>query len=107
MATRLSYKTETGLASIVEVGHVFKSRGKEECDMYETMCLLSSSITPVGVDAWQSVIDALTAQVSVSTVVAVLASAVAACVGLVFMWWGLRKVTKAIMAAFKSGRLSF
>lgn len=75
--------------------------------MYKIMYLLSGGTTPVGVDAWQSVIDALTAQVSVSTVVAVLASAVAACVGLVFMWWGLRKVTKAIMAAFKSGRLSF
>ena len=55
---------------------------------------------------FQSVIDALTGQISVTTVVGVLASVVGACIGLVFMWWGLRKTIGAIMSAFKKGKLS-
>lgn len=55
---------------------------------------------------WQTVIDALTAQISVSTVVGVLAVAVTACVGLVFMWWGVRKVAQVIMSAFRNGTVS-
>lgn len=45
-------------------------------------------------------------QISVSTVVEVLAVTVTACVGLAFMWWGVRKVTHALMAAFKKGKIS-
>lgn len=55
---------------------------------------------------FQSVIDALTAQVSVSTVVTVIAAGMAACVGLAFMWWGVRKLIRMIMAAFKKGKVS-
>lgn len=55
---------------------------------------------------WASVISAATAQISVSTVVAVLASLVAAGIGLVFMWWGVRKAMASLMKAFRSGRIS-
>lgn len=56
--------------------------------------------------AWESVMTAITGQISVSTVVGVLATVAGACVGLVFMWWGLRKAISALMAAFKKSRLS-
>lgn len=56
---------------------------------------------------WASVIEAMTAQISVSTVVGVLATVVAAGIGLVFMWWGVRKAGRSLMAAFRSGRISF
>ena len=56
---------------------------------------------------WSSVISAMTAQVSVSTVVGVLATLVTAGIGLVFMWWGVRKATRSLMAAFRSGKLRF
>lgn len=56
--------------------------------------------------AWQSVLTALQAQLSVSTVVEVLAVLTAAAVGLVFMWWGVRKTTKVLMTAFRKGKLS-
>lgn len=56
---------------------------------------------------WSSVISAMTAQVSVSTVVGVLATLVAAGIGLVFMWWGVRKATASLMKAFRSGKISF
>lgn len=63
----------------------------------------SSNVTAAD---WSSVIEALTAQVSVSTVVAALATFVAAGIGLVFMWWGLRKGIRSLMAAFRKGRMS-
>lgn len=56
---------------------------------------------------WAPVIEAMTAQISVSTVVGVLATVVAAGIGLVFMWWGVRKAGRSLMAAFRSGRISF
>lgn len=62
--------------------------------------------TVVTATDWASVITALTTQVSVSTIVGVLATTVAAGIGLVFMWWGLRKAVRTIMAAFRKGKLS-
>lgn len=62
--------------------------------------------TAISSSAWTSVISALTAQISVSTVVEVLATVAAACVGLAFMWWGVRKATRALMSAFKKGKVS-
>lgn len=55
---------------------------------------------------WASVVSALTNQISVSTVVGVLATVAAACVGLAFMWWGVRKATSALMDAFRHGQVS-
>lgn len=55
---------------------------------------------------WSSVISAMTNQISVSTVVGVIAVTVTAGVGLVFMWWGVRKAARALMSAFKKGKLS-
>lgn len=69
------------------------------------MALLTEST--VTASDWKPVIDALTSQISVQTVVAVIAAVVTACIGLVFMWWGVRKGSKALMSAFKSGKLKF
>lgn len=55
---------------------------------------------------WSSVITALTSQVSVSTIIAALATFMAASIGIVFMWWGLRKAVRTLMAAFRKGRIS-
>lgn len=55
---------------------------------------------------WSSVISAITGQVSPSTIIGVLAAGVAACIGIVFMWWGVRKMTRALMSAFRKGKLS-
>lgn len=60
----------------------------------------------VSVSDFQSIIDAITAQVSVSTVVGVLAAVAAIAIALVFMWWGVRKAAKIIMASFRSGKLT-
>lgn len=55
---------------------------------------------------FQTVISALQAQVSVSTIVGVLTTAATAAIGMVFMWWGVRKVAQVIMSAFREGRVS-
>lgn len=54
---------------------------------------------------WASVISAMTSQISVSTVVATLATLVTAGIGLVFMWWGVRKAVGSLMGSFRSGRI--
>lgn len=55
---------------------------------------------------WSSVLTPLTAQISVSTIVAALATFIAAGIGLVFMWWGVRKLVRTVMSAFRKGKLS-
>lgn len=70
------------------------------------MMSLLADASVVDATAWASVMEALTKQISVSTVVGVLATLVTAGIGLVFMWWGVRKALASLMKAFKSGRLS-
>ena len=59
----------------------------------------------VGPTDWASVITALTAQISVSTIIGALATFVTAGIGLVFMWWGVRKGLRSLMSAFRSGKM--
>lgn len=54
---------------------------------------------------WATVITAMTSQISVSTVVGVLATLVTAGIGLVFLWWGVRKAVGSLMGSFRSGRI--
>lgn len=54
---------------------------------------------------WAAVISAMTGQISVSTVVGVLATLVTAGIGLVFLWWGVRKAVGSLMGSFRSGRI--
>lgn len=54
---------------------------------------------------WDSVIQAMTAQVSVANVVAVLAALVTAGIGFAWMWWGVRKGVSSLAAAWKRGKI--
>lgn len=67
---------------------------------------MEGTATVVSSADWAPVIEALTAQISVSTIVGVLGVIVASCVGLAFMWWGVRKASAALMSAFKKGKVS-
>lgn len=62
--------------------------------------------TAISSSNFMSVLNAATSQISVSTVVEVLAVGVGAAVGFVFMWWGVRKLIKVLMSAFRKGKLS-
>lgn len=81
----------TGLMSVACVFPAFASGGG------------SSTVAPAD---WAPVITELTNQVSVSTIIGALATFVAAGIGLVFMWWGLRKGIRSLMGAFRKGKLS-
>lgn len=67
--------------------------------------LTDSATGVVSASDWASVITAMTSQISVSTVVGVLATLVTAGIGLVFMWWGVRKAVGSLMGSFRSGRI--
>lgn len=68
--------------------------------------MVAEGPTAVSSADWASVLSAMTSQISVSTVVAVLASTTGAAIGLVFMWWGVRKLARVLMSAFRRGKLS-
>ena len=54
----------------------------------------------------QPILDKVTEFISVSNIVAVLAAVTAGAIALVFLWWGIRKVVRMLMSAFRKGRLS-
>lgn len=63
-------------------------------------------VTAVTTADFQSILETLQSQISVTTVVGVLGIAAGAAVGLAFMWWGVRKLTRVLMSAFKKGKVS-
>lgn len=67
---------------------------------------VDGATTPVSATDWSAILTSLTAQISVSTVVAALATFITAGIGLVFMWWGVRKLVRTVMGAFRRGKLS-
>ena len=62
--------------------------------------------TAISATDFTSVLTTLQAQISVETIVGVLGVAAGAAVGLAFMWWGVRKLTRVLMSAFKKGKVS-
>ena len=73
--------------------------------LLELVPLTESASKVVTASDWASVINAMTSQISVSTVVGVLATLVTAGIGLVFLWWGVRKAVGSLMGSFRSGRI--
>lgn len=65
-----------------------------------------AEVSVVSATEFQSILETLQSQISVSTIVGVLGIAAGAAVGLAFMWWGVRKLTRVLMAAFKKGKVS-
>ena len=70
------------------------------------MSVFSPIAAAVTASDWSSVINAMTGQISVQTIVGVLATLVTSGIGLVFMWWGVRKAASSLMAAFRKGKMS-
>lgn len=53
---------------------------------------------------FNDLITALTTQISVSTIMAVIVGVVGITVGIAFMWWGARFASRKLMAALKKGK---
>lgn len=68
--------------------------------------IMAADVSPtVAYSQFSDVITAISNELNVGTVVSVLTAAIPVCIGLVFMWWGVRKVSRMLMGAFKKGRL--
>ena len=89
--------------SIKRFGAVPVSTGHCVLASFPVWASEASNVTPTD---WAPIITAMTGQISVSTVVAVIASAIGAGIGLVFMWWGGRKAVRTLMSAFRKGKVS-
>ena len=76
--------------------------------MLTNLLMSSGGVTSAAVTSKDiaAVLTALQAQISVASVVEVVAYVLAAGIGLVFMWWAARKLIKTFMGAFRSGRLN-
>ncbi len=68
--------------------------------------LLAETSTTVGWSDVSSIMSAITSQISVSTIVAVIAGALGISIGIAFMWWVARKGVRTLMSAFRKGRVS-
>ena len=62
--------------------------------------------TAISSTDFATILSTLQTQISVATVVEVLAVGCGASVGLAFMWWGSRKLVTMLMSAFKKGKVS-
>lgn len=58
----------------------------------------------VGVDQITGIIDAITGQISVTSILGVLVAAVGAAIGFVFLWWGVRKLLSTFFSGFRKGK---
>lgn len=65
-----------------------------------------AEVSAVSTADFQSILETLQSQISVTTIVGVLGVAAGAAVGLAFMWWGVRKLVRVLMSAFKKGKVS-
>lgn len=52
----------------------------------------------------QPVLTAITAQLNVASIIAIIAGGVAASIGFVYMWFGVRKLYKMITNSAKGGK---
>lgn len=57
-----------------------------------------------GTEAVKQVLDALTGSVDMATIVSYLTIGITASLGLVLGWFGIRKLTRMLMTAFKTGK---
>ena len=58
-----------------------------------------------GLETYKNVIDSIADTLSTTNLSNVLVYAVGVAIGLVFLWWGVRKVSRILMSAFRKGRL--
>lgn len=63
-------------------------------------------LKPIGFDDFSDVASSLGEQIKAMTIVDVLAVAATAVVGIVFMWWGVRKLARAILKVAKKGKVT-
>lgn len=53
-----------------------------------------------------TIINTITGAINVTSIVGMIAAMIAACIGIVFMWWAIRKGIRVIMSAVRKGKVS-
>lgn len=53
-----------------------------------------------------TIINTITGSINVTSIVAMIAAMITACIGIVFMWWAIKKGTRVIMSAVRKGKVS-
>lgn len=66
----------------------------------------SANDASAAVSAISSGFSQITGTLKISNLIAVLGVALGSAVAFFFFWWGIRKVVRAVTAAFKKGRIS-
>ena len=74
--------------------------------MFDSLVVLAATGTTVGWSDVSSIMSAITSQISVTSVVGVIAGALGISVGLAFVWWVARKGVRTLMSAFRKGKVS-
>lgn len=67
-------------------------------------CFASATPPPVTTSDIAGVMTPVTNQFSVANIIEFLGYIIGACIGLVFLWWAIRKAWRAIMAAATRGK---
>ncbi len=74
--------------------------------MSMSICSLAFASAPSTTD-FSSITTAVTSKVTVAEVSALIGAVIAGGIGFVILWWGARKLVRAIIGAFKSGKIRF
>lgn len=53
-----------------------------------------------------TIINTITGSINVTSIVGMIAAMITACIGIVFMWWAIRKGIRVIMSAVRKGKVS-
>ncbi len=70
------------------------------------MLLADTTVSTVGASDIASILETITAQINLPSILGVLVMGLGVALGLGFMWWGGRKLLSVIMAAFKKGKVN-
>lgn len=89
------------------VGRVVSLDTEIPFDIYLLMSVWGKfSPKPIEVGTLAEFLENFKEQISVKTVVQLLVVLATAVVGIVFMWWGVRKLSRAVFSAFRKGKIS-
>lgn len=67
---------------------------------------LANASNTIGYDDFASIITAMSGQISVSTIVTVIAAVIGITVAIGFAWWGGRYGVRKLMGALKGGKVT-
>ncbi len=54
----------------------------------------------------QTIISTVTGTLNVTSIIGMIDAMITSCIGIVFMWWAIRKGIRVIMSAVRKGRVS-